>query len=361
MPTKDKLLPQKFSECNLNDEFFDSLKKDYAEFESWFNKKAAQGAEAYVYSQGDMIVAFVYLKRDEIEEIELMDKTLPPKSRLKIGTLKLSEDVQGQRVGEGVIGYILWQWQAASCDEVYVTVFDKHKELIRLLTRFGFEKAGTKKNGEGLYIKSKKSINRQDAFTIFPYLDKTKLDHAKMLPINHEFHDTLFPFSELCKTRQEAQEIAAANGVIKIYIGMPCSMPIGYKTGSLIFVYRKSPNQPRYKSVLTSFCTLTAFHIIKEGYKYRYTEQEFLNTVGNKSVFSRNDLLSLYRKRAKNLIVLELVYNGFFGAGHNVNYATLHNEAIWGEGVYPYNLDLRTNDIQKIFSIANCNLQNICM
>lgn len=40
----------KFSECDINDTFFDSLKEDYPEFEDWFRKKAAEDKEAFVFS-----------------------------------------------------------------------------------------------------------------------------------------------------------------------------------------------------------------------------------------------------------------------------------------------------------------------
>ena len=40
---------KKFSECNINDPFFDSLKEDYIEFPVWFAKKSlAEGERALV-------------------------------------------------------------------------------------------------------------------------------------------------------------------------------------------------------------------------------------------------------------------------------------------------------------------------
>lgn len=34
---------EKLSDCNINDQFFDSLKSDYPEFEKWYLNKAYQG------------------------------------------------------------------------------------------------------------------------------------------------------------------------------------------------------------------------------------------------------------------------------------------------------------------------------
>ena len=36
----DNLIYSKFSEIDLNDPFFDSLKDDYKEFSDWFKRKA---------------------------------------------------------------------------------------------------------------------------------------------------------------------------------------------------------------------------------------------------------------------------------------------------------------------------------
>ena len=46
------------------------------------------------------------------------------------------------------LGLALWEWQRSKLDEIYVTVFPKHKSLIKLLTRFGFNLVGTNLNHE---------------------------------------------------------------------------------------------------------------------------------------------------------------------------------------------------------------------
>ena len=79
---------QRFSDIDLNDSFFDSLRASYPEFNEWYNKKAAAGATAYCYYVDNELKDFLYLK---IEEEELSDLTpaLPAKKRLKVGTFKV--------------------------------------------------------------------------------------------------------------------------------------------------------------------------------------------------------------------------------------------------------------------------------
>jgi hypothetical protein len=75
------------------------------------------GKNALVFRDEQGIEAFIYLKREN-ETIELADRTLPPVARLKIGTFKLSERVQGIRLGEGSIGVSLWYWQELKMQEI---------------------------------------------------------------------------------------------------------------------------------------------------------------------------------------------------------------------------------------------------
>ena len=160
------------SELDINDSFFDSLKEDYPEFEEWYNKKAEEGKQAFAYIDENGIGAFVMLKKGECEEISLDSQLLSARSRLKISTLKLSERVEGIRLGEGAIGIALWNWLESDDEEIYVTVFDKHRKLIEMLQKFGFKLTGYNSRHEGVYLRSKNAINFMTPYTSFPFINK---------------------------------------------------------------------------------------------------------------------------------------------------------------------------------------------
>lgn len=149
---------RKFSDVNLNDDFFNSLKEDYPEFGDWFQKKANNNESALVYNDSIGVGAFLYLK-SENEPINIIGGVLPAKKRLKIGTLKLSERIRSRRLGEGALGVALWYWQQLNendnIEEIYVTAFEKHTELINLFDRFGFKCVGKMQEENAFLLKIK--------------------------------------------------------------------------------------------------------------------------------------------------------------------------------------------------------------
>lgn len=289
---------KKLSDCNINDQFFDSLKSDYPEFEKWYLNKAYQGKKAFTYSDEKGLGAFVMLKPNEKEVIKLKnDIILPKRQRLKISTLKLSKRVQGNRLGEGAIGIALWEWLESDDEEIYVTVFDKHEKLIKMLEKFGFEYIGDKLNGEGLYLKSKNHLNFSNPYLSFPFISKKQSSFA-LLPIRAKWHDKLFPYSELKNTKQETEEFAAANGMTKTYIAFPKSTPI-YEENQPVLIYRIHSDEKgkTYKSVITSYGTIVKCTIIKRDNKAYCSYEEYANIVGNKSVFTKEEISSFYKEK----------------------------------------------------------------
>lgn len=342
-----------FTDCDINDSFFDSLKEDYAEFVTWFAKKAKMAQKLWVYCENGKILSVLYLK-DETEELLLQGEQLECCRRLKIGTLKISDHVKNQRLGEGAIGLSLWSWQRMSVDEIYITVFEKHTLLIQLLQKFGFVKRGTNERGEGVYIKNKSKLRYLNPYLAFPYI-MPDFKYGGYLPIKDEYHDTLFPYSELANTNQETEEIAAANGITKIFIASPFK-PVKYYAGQPVFVYRihTGTGQKKYKSVVTSICTIVQQIVVKENGKCHLSFDKFIDIVGNKSYFSHQQLINYYDK--EHLVILEMVYNGWFGKKHNVTYNDLKKNGLFE--YYPYDNQLTPNQLKKILELGKRDVEN---
>jgi L-amino acid N-acyltransferase YncA len=335
--------------------FLDSLKSDYEEFPDWFAKKSTAGESALVFYDEQGIGSFVYLK-EENEPIELTTGSLPAMPRLKIGTLRLAERFRGQRLGEGALGVSLWRWQEKQLKEIYVTVFDKHTALINLFEHFGFRCEGKNPRGEFVYIKSRDSIDYSDAYKAFPFI-RPDFNKAGIIPVKENFHDRLFPYSELKGNNIEIEEETAGNGITKVYIGMPYT-PVHYATNEPVCIYRifQGAGQKTYKSVITSYCTITKLEIIKEKTICHVSLNDYIDTAGNKTVFTEEELTKIYKENV-NVVMLEMVYNGYFGKGHNVTHKELTDNGLFN--AHPYNIDYSKDEFIKILEMGDVDVQNV--
>ncbi|SFR11671.1 hypothetical protein [Desulfoscipio geothermicus] len=345
----------KFSKVDLDDPFFDSLKEDYEEFPIWFAKKSANNESALVFHDEQGIGSFLYLK-EENEPIELTHGVLPAVPRLKIGTLRLAERFRGQRLGEGAIGVSLWRWQEKYLEEIYVTIFEKHTTLISMFEHFGFNHVGKNLRGECVYLKSRSSIDYSNAYKAFPFI-RPNFNKAGLIPIYENFHDRLFPYSELKGHKFEIEEETAGNGITKVYIATPYA-PMHYTVGEPVGIYRifQGRGQKTYKSVITSYCTITRIEDIKVRGKCRVSLDDYIKNAGNKTVFTPEELTKIYQDN-KNVVLLEMVYNGYFGKGHNVTHKELNDNGFFP--VHPYNIEYSKEEFIKILEMGDVNVQNV--
>lgn len=354
---------RKFSEINLDDPFFATLKSDYPgsasspSFCVWFKNKAQEGRTALVFSDDQGLGAFICIK-NENEPIELKGGTLAACNRVKISTMKIAERFRGQRLGEGAIGLVLWKWQKSRTDEIYVTAFDKQDLLISQLEKFGFHKAGYNLNGEGVYIKSRHNIDYSDPYKSFPFINPN-FHSSGYLIINDTYHDTMFPYSELKNnTLQNAVAMNVSNGLSKVYVGAQYSQ-LPYGIGDPILIYRRytAGSGKQYRSCITSFCVVTKIIQAKKSGQKLMSFDELLTKIGNKSVFNKDELKNRYNNDW-NVLVMEMLYYGYFGEGNNVNMAWLKQSGYWGDG-YPTSFSLGQAAFKSILKKGNIDVSNV--
>ena len=104
--------------------------------------------------------------------------------------------------------------------------------------------------------------------------------------------------------------------------------------GHPLLVYRKytgKDGQPGFKSVITSYCMVTDVASIKHEGRELMSFEDFMRRVKNKSVFSDDELVDWYRDN-RNVMLVEMVYLGYFGLGHNVNWRWLSDNGYWHAG-----------------------------
>lgn len=279
----------KFSDLNLNDPFFDTLKEDYPGFEDWFHRKTDD--IAFVVQQDAQLDAFLYMKlEDKEEDYSRFYKPLSPAKRLKVGTFKISRN--GLYLGERFFRIILEHAIINNVDEVYVTIFPKRpeqKRLIEFLNTFGFEnETQDKHSGELVYVRKMKTITSPEpSLKNFPYIQKAAERNYFMLAIDSVYHTKLIPDSILREENPEdfTSEISAANAVQKIYIG---NYRINPKPGDIIIYYRNKPGDDNRPAKYAA--TVTGFGIVSECYKGIKSFDRVKSIVSNRTVLTDKEI-----------------------------------------------------------------------
>lgn len=294
---------RRFADIDLNDVFFDSLKKDYPGFDIWFEKKSKDGSKAYVQYTNRTLQAFLYLKNESGEALTDVSPTRPACNRMKVGTFKI--DAHNTKLGERFVKKIMDAALYMKADEVYVTIYPKHEGLIRILQRYGFNEEGRK--GDELVLVKNMKVLTGDILKDYPLL-KTIGKRKFLLSIYPKYHTKMFPDSILQNeegTKYELiKDVAHTNSIHKVYV-TSMTDAAQLQSGDLVAIYRtKDEAGPaRYRSVITSICQIEE---VKSNRDFKNVE-EFLAYANYYSIFDTNELKQWFGK--KDFTVLKMTYN----------------------------------------------------
>ncbi len=279
-----------FAEVNLNNSFFDSFRLDYKEFDRWFNSKSEE--PCYVCYSDNHLTAFLYIKIEKEGEENYADITpsFKPKKRLKIGTLKVTNN--GYKIGERFLKTIFENALLFKVDEIYVTIFNKRPEqeqLIEMLEEWGFYKHGIKKSQNGdelVYVREfnkKHSVNIENPKLTFPFFSRDTDKY--LIKIEAQYHTELFPDS--INTREDKAKYTEnephRNRISKVYISH--SPDRNLKSGDIVLIYRIGEMIPKkYSSTVTTICIVES---IKDGFK---DFDDFFNSCNRRTMIPKEDL-----------------------------------------------------------------------
>lgn len=297
------IIVRKFSEIDLKDPFFDSLKTSYKEFSDWFTRKADE--PAYVsYDTNSKLQAFLYLKE---EKGPVTDITPPLNTTcLKVGTFKII--AHGTKLGERFVKIIVDATLSLGLRVAYVTVFPEHEGLINILETYGFVKKGIKKtpNGnEDVYIKDMQYISGDNTLD-YPVVNSK--DRPKwLMSIYAQFHTDLFPDSKLHTEKHlVVQDVSHTNSIHKVYVGAYRDFP-NFRPGDCVVIYRcveKDSQKPAwFGSVATSLCVVEETRTARS---FR-TADDFVAYCKKYSVFDEAKLRGLYSR--PGIYAVKMSYN----------------------------------------------------
>jgi hypothetical protein len=287
-----------FGNIDLNDEFFNSFRADYAEFNEWFNRKSDE--IAYVCkSDRREIVAFLYVKPErENENYSDITPVMPPKNRLKIGTFKIISN--GFKLGERFLKIIFDNAFRFSVDEIYVTLFNNTLEqnrLSALLADWGFKTYGVKLsiNGEENVLVRNFRPHVEESNPCFSYPYVSGKSRKFLVPIYPAYHTELFPDSIL-RTESPLDFVENKpnrNAINKVYISR--SFERDLESGDIIVFYRTKSGGPAFYTSVT-----TTIGIVQNVITDIQSEEKFIELCRERSVFSDKELSKHWNYRLKD-------------------------------------------------------------
>ena len=268
---------------DINDDFFDSLREDYSDFNDWFNRKSDQ--IAYVCMSEGKVLAFLYLKVEfEKESYNDITPIFKPNKRLKISTFKVK--LNGFKLGERFLKIIFDNAVMQSVNEIYVTIFPKRPEqirLIELLSDFGFVYHGIKASKYGdeeVYVRDfSPKVCIESPKTTYPYISKKSKKY--IVPIYPQYHTSLLPDSILKKESplDYFENEPYRNAISKVYISR--SFNKNLKPGDIIIFYRTGGYH---------LSVITTIGIVENVYTNIQNLEQFIRLCRKRSVFSTDDL-----------------------------------------------------------------------
>lgn len=294
-----------FKKVDLSDTFFDSLKADYNGFEAWFEKKELAGEKAYVfYNSKNKIDGFLYLK----SETDVDDKIVPPlpvASTLKVGTLKIN--AHGTKLGERFIKKIFDHAINGEFEQIYVTIFSKHKNLVDLFQRYGFETYATKVTPDGeeqVLVRQMQSLTGDvvKEFPLFNFEDRKYY----LLAIYPEYHSAFLPDSILNNENHDiVQDVSHTNSIHKVFISGIARTKV-MKPGDLVLIYRTNDGKGKayYRSVASSIGVVEEVKQIKSF----SSESDFVKYTKPYSIFTIAQLKEYFTNKKKSYII-KFTYN----------------------------------------------------
>tara|TARA_R110002049_G_C9163614_1_gene561189 strand:+ start:1152 stop:2699 length:1548 start_codon:yes stop_codon:yes gene_type:complete len=284
----------KAHEIDAEDNFFDSLRDGYPEFDDWWREKCIkQHRSCWVVYDNEQLAGLIVRKNEDAVDTDAVTKA---SKILKICTFKVGPENRGVKLGELLLKQVLWYAQSNKYDLAYLTTYEDQVALMELLEYYGFRNAGENSNGEYIYERdfSCNALKHQANETDF---DQARKNYPRFvfdtntrgfgIPIKEDYHDTLYP--DLWRPRQadlfsgasRAEGITRpGNTIRKVYLCQAQSN-LG-PPGSLLFFYKGVSKDPPSQAI-------TALGLL-ESITLAGTKRELMHLTGGRSVYSEVEL-----------------------------------------------------------------------
>jgi len=222
-----------------SDPIFESVRRDYPEFDQWLIKCKREHRQAWIVRAPDKTYAGVSIvNREDRPDFGTSEKTL------KLCMFKISDTHMGFRYGELLLRDVLYYAEQNAFGFLFVEVFPKQERLITFLNDFGFYDLRMNTRRGELRLGKKLTFSEGDIARLGPVEFNKKFGPSAMkwsdvsifiVPIRPKYHDVLFPEATSQTQFFEGQR-ACGNALRKAYLCNSGSREI--KPGSILAFYR---------------------------------------------------------------------------------------------------------------------------
>jgi hypothetical protein len=286
---------------NLEDDIFDTIRGDYADFDEWIKKVQGDSAnrECFVVKEGDdtyAAIAILKIGEDPCEYALTQPIT-------KISTFKVAEPFSGNRYGELILKAVLQSHHDHRVGSAYVEVWSKHQPLVDFLGQFGYIEIG--ESADGQLVLAKTFQPRDESLTALDYHIRygppavSTNASAFVIPIKNHWHNQLFPECAMSSSVEKGQlafpDFASekirpwGNALRKAYLCNAISNRL--EPGDIILFYR------------SGFKTVEVIGVVEETLRTGSAE-EVTNMVGGRTVYSAEDVEELAIHTRQVLVIM---------------------------------------------------------
>lgn len=280
--------------------FFDSLRRGYAGFDTWFSEKAQEGRRTWINrdDRGELGALCIYTV--QTDERICDDQVVLPGKALKLCTFKVGEAVRGRKIGELFLKASFRYATDNACENIFIHANAADQAyLVDLLRDFGFEERGSYL-GDQVFVKahpvrtpgaadlSPLEFNRK----YFPHFLSGPAIRKFMVPIKPGFHQILFPDYDALQSVLFGPPGSVGNAIKLAYLCKAATQQI--RAGDLVLFYRTGDEQ-----AVTSLGVVERFEVLGDA-------AQIASLVSRRTVYSMREIETMAAKPVK-VILFRLV------------------------------------------------------
>lgn len=286
------------SNLNIEDEFFETFKRDYPEYEDWFKSKSNDFV--FVSKRNDKIIALLKLKiEDEPCEYADIEPHFTKKKVLKISSFKIEPN--RTKLAERFMRIIFNYAISHEVEIIYVTFFDNYERkhrLRRLFEKWGFNRWGNKVDSQELVLvrSFNKYVNYDFPPLSFPFHGPKR--GVYLVYIDSVYANALLGSNQTNTLLHDIEPLK--NSISKVLISYKIDHEI--QTGSIILFVSDNKNKNSKEFVGVG---------IIDGIHLNITEEtKFLRICRKRSIYTDNRLKQCWNRQSidNQISTIEFLY-----------------------------------------------------